>query len=46
VAGQVSRSAIEILDCDNVDTSFPGFVALSQSVGLSIDQFSDTEAPQ
>ncbi|MAA73773.1 MAG: 3-phosphoshikimate 1-carboxyvinyltransferase [Salinisphaeraceae bacterium] len=46
VAGQVSRSAIEILDCDNVDTSFPGFVALGRSVGLSINEFSDTEAPQ
>lgn len=31
-----SREPIQISDCDNVATSFPGFVALAQSAGLNI----------
>jgi 3-phosphoshikimate 1-carboxyvinyltransferase len=29
-----AREAIEILDCANVDTSFPGFASLAQAAGL------------
>jgi 3-phosphoshikimate 1-carboxyvinyltransferase len=31
-----ASGSIEIEDCDNVDTSFPGFVELSRAAGLSI----------
>ena len=36
VAGLRSRNSIEVHDCANVDTSFPGFVGLAKSVGLNI----------
>jgi 3-phosphoshikimate 1-carboxyvinyltransferase len=36
MAGLVSREAILIEDCANVDTSFPGFVETAASVGLRI----------
>lgn len=32
-----SDGVIKISDCDNVNTSFPGFVALANSAGLSIE---------
>ena len=31
-----SKGSIEILDCDNVNTSFPGFVKLAAGAGLQI----------
>ena len=37
VAGMVSKEAILINDCDNVATSFPGFVELAQKAGMNID---------
>ena len=36
MAGLVSRGPITVLDCDNVDTSFPGFAALAARAGLPI----------
>lgn len=36
VAGQVAESEVTIQDCANVATSFPGFMNLAQSVGMSI----------
>jgi 3-phosphoshikimate 1-carboxyvinyltransferase len=36
IAGLMSRSAIEIEDCENVNTSFPGFVQLARKAGLRI----------
>jgi 3-phosphoshikimate 1-carboxyvinyltransferase len=33
-----AAAPIEILDCANVNTSFPGFVGLASSVGLQIAQ--------
>lgn len=33
-----SSGSIKILDCDNVATSFPNFVALANQIGLSITQ--------
>lgn len=37
VASLRSRDAIEILDCDNVATSFPRFRELAAAVGLRVD---------
>ncbi len=36
MAGLQANGQIRILDCENVDTSFPEFVALSSEVGLSV----------
>ena len=36
VAGLVSKETIVINNCENVATSFPGFVALSQEAGMNI----------
>lgn len=36
VAGMVSKAPIRINDCQNVATSFPGFVALAKSAGMDI----------
>lgn len=36
VAGMVSKEAILINDCDNVATSFPGFVELASQAGMNI----------
>lgn len=36
VAGMVSKEAISINDCDNVATSFPGFVELASQAGMNI----------
>lgn len=36
VAGMVSKEAITINDCDNVATSFPGFVELASQAGMNI----------
>jgi len=37
VAGLVSKETIVINDCENVATSFPGFVELAQKAGMNID---------
>lgn len=37
VAGMVADSPIKILDCENVATSFPGFVDLARNAGMDID---------
>jgi 3-phosphoshikimate 1-carboxyvinyltransferase len=36
VAGLVADAPVEVLDCDNVATSFPGFMALMQGLGADI----------
>ena len=36
VAAQLAADPVRILDCANVNTSFPGFMALSQSVGFGL----------
>ena len=36
VASLRASAPLRILDCANVDTSFPGFAELANSVGLSI----------
>ena len=36
VAGLIATDAVRILDCANVATSFPGFVALARSAGFAI----------
>lgn len=38
MAGLVATRPITILDCANVNTSFPGFVELAQQAGLHIEQ--------
>ena len=38
IAALRSKKPIEILDCDNVSTSFPNFVSLAREAGLSISQ--------
>jgi 3-phosphoshikimate 1-carboxyvinyltransferase len=37
IAGMVSKQAIQINDCENVATSFPGFVELARKAGMDID---------
>ncbi len=41
VAALRASGSIEIHDCDNVDTSFPGFVALAAEAGLQIESTAD-----
>jgi len=36
VAGCISEGAVEIRDADNIRTSFPNFVSLANSIGMSI----------
>lgn len=36
IAGQLASGAVEIVDCANVDTSFPGFVSLATVCGFSL----------
>jgi len=38
MAGLISEGPITILDCDNVATSFPGFVELAAGCGLNISE--------
>jgi 3-phosphoshikimate 1-carboxyvinyltransferase len=38
IAGLRAHDSIEILDCDHVSTSFPGFASLVQSVGLRLEE--------
>jgi 3-phosphoshikimate 1-carboxyvinyltransferase len=37
MAGLRATDPLRILDCRNVDTSFPGFVSMARSAGLEID---------
>ena len=39
IAGQLASSPVEILDCANVDTSFPGFLDISSASGFSLRVF-------
>ena len=41
VASLAAQDPITIADCDNVNTSFPGFVALARKVGIRIDTDGD-----
>ncbi len=45
MAGLVSTGPITVLDCDNVNTSFPGFAALAARCGLSIVERRGDAAP-
>jgi 3-phosphoshikimate 1-carboxyvinyltransferase len=36
VAGMVAKEAILVNDCENVATSFPGFVELAKTAGMNI----------
>jgi len=36
IAGQQASGVVQINDCDNVATSFPGFLELSKSVGFEL----------
>lgn len=36
IAGQLATGEVEILDCDNVATSFPGFDQLARNVGFAL----------
>jgi len=40
IAGLCSQQAINISDCANVNTSFPGFVSLSANAGLGVSETS------
>lgn len=44
VAGLRAQSAITVLDCGHVATSFPGFAALNQRLGLDITEVHDSVA--
>lgn len=41
IAGAVSENPVRVLGCENVATSFPGFVQLANSLGMSIQVQSD-----
>ncbi len=41
IAGLCASGPIIIRDCKNVDTSFPGFVALAARAGLAVTEFSE-----
>lgn len=38
ILGQRAKGPVEIRDCENIETSFPGFVALMQCAGLDISE--------
>lgn len=38
ILGQRAKGVVEIRDCENIETSFPGFVHLMQSAGLDISE--------
>lgn len=44
IAGLVAKEPIIIEDCANVATSFPNFVAASQSVGMAITSYEEQES--
>ena len=37
MAGLAAAGPVEVLDCANVNTSFPGFVSLARSAGLRVE---------
>jgi len=37
IAGLRSQGEIEIIECNNIATSFPGFVDLATAIGLTIN---------
>jgi len=37
IAGQLADGAVKILDCENVGTSFPGFVTISTAAGFNLE---------
>ena len=43
IAGLRSASAIEIQNCNNVATSFPGFIALANQVGINLSEQVNSE---
>ena len=36
VAAQLASAPVDILDCSNVATSFPGFIDLAQGIGIGV----------
>ena len=38
VAGQIASGPVRIIDCANVATSFPGFLALAQTAGMQLER--------
>lgn len=38
ILGQRAKGTVEIRDCENIETSFPGFVSLMQHAGLDISE--------
>lgn len=38
VLGQCAAGVVEVLDCENIETSFPGFASLMQGAGLDISE--------
>ena len=36
IAGALSNEPVQIKDCENIATSFPGFVALAQGLGIEV----------
>jgi 3-phosphoshikimate 1-carboxyvinyltransferase len=44
VAAQRAGGPVTIADCRNVDTSFPGFVALARTAGLDLEQAAGPDA--
>jgi 3-phosphoshikimate 1-carboxyvinyltransferase len=44
IAAQMASAEVDIAECENVATSFPGFVALSQSIGFHLEAFDSNRA--
>lgn len=42
MASLISDGPITVLDCDNVNTSFPGFAQIAQRAGLNIEEVAAT----
>jgi len=42
-AALVATDAVEIIDCNNVDTSFPDFIGMAQNLGLKIESLKVSE---
>jgi len=44
MAGAVSGGAVVVRNCNNVNTSFPGFVQAAATAGLSISAYEDDQS--
>ena len=41
IAGAVAQSAVTILGCETVSTSFPNFIQMAKQIGLDIREYNN-----